>query len=117
MKEYEVFKFCDDINENVVFLKTTEDLYFLQEDIFNSINKEKNKNLNVLVDLFLRNGYSFNRYVLMMFNERGECKTFIINPREVSERIKNCIKNYIKLNANILYQSSLSEKEIEFIIK
>ena len=30
MKDYEIFKFENDINQNVAFIKTTEDLYFIK---------------------------------------------------------------------------------------
>ena len=44
MGEYEIFTFEEDINENVVFLNTTEDLYFLQDEIMENINiKNKQK--------------------------------------------------------------------------
>ena len=44
MGEYEIFTFEEDINENVVFLNTTEDLYFLQDEIMENINI-KNKQM------------------------------------------------------------------------
>ena len=56
MGEYEVFTFEDDVNENVVFLNTTEDLYFLQDEIIEDINNKNSQAKTVLVDLFLRNG-------------------------------------------------------------
>ena len=113
MGEYEIFEFEEDINEKVVFLNTTEDLYFLQDEI---MEKVSSKNKTVLVDLFLRNGFTFNRYVLLKMDSNNKFKSFIINPREVSEKIKKKLENYLKEHKELLYSSSLTQNEIEFII-
>lgn len=116
MGEYEIFTFEEDINENVVFLNTTEDLYFLQDEIMENINIKNKQNKTVLVDLLLRNGFTFNRYILLKFNKNKRCRSFIINPREVSEKIKMKIEEYLKNHNELLYSSSLSKREIDFII-
>lgn len=113
MGEYEIFTFEEDVNEFVVFLNTTEDLYFLQDEIMEKISS---KNKTVLVDLFLRNGFTFNRYVLLKIDSNNKFKSFIINPREVSEKIKKKVGNYLKEHSELLYSSSLSQNEIEFIV-
>ena len=116
MEEYEIFTFEEDNNENVVFLNTTEDLYFLQDEIMEDIHR-KNPNIKtVLVDMFLRNGFTFNRYILLKVDKNKKFRSFIINPREVSEKIKEKIEEYLKKHSDLLYTSSLSKKEIEFII-
>lgn len=116
MREYEIFIFEEDINENVVFLNTTEDLYFLQDEIMEDINNKDSQNKTILVDLFLRNGFTFNRYILLKLDKNNRYRSFIINPREVSERIKIKIEEYLRNHNELLYSSSLSKKEIEFII-
>lgn len=113
MGEYEIFTFEEDVNEFVVFLNTTEDLYFLQDEIMEKISS---KNKTVLVDLFLRNGFTFNRYILLKIDSNNKFKSFIINPREVSEKIKKKVENYLKEHSELLYSSSLSQNEIEFIV-
>lgn len=116
MREYEIFIFEEDVNENVVFLNTTEDLYFLQDEIMEDINNKDGQNKTILVDLFLRNGFTFNRYILLKLDKNNRYRSFIINPREVSERIKIKIEEYLRNHNELLYSSSLSKKEIEFII-
>ncbi len=116
MREYEIFIFEEDVNENVVFLNTTEDLYFLQDEIMEDINNKDSQNKTILVDLFLRNGFTFNRYILLKLDKNNRYRSFIINPREVSERIKIKIEEYLRNHNELLYSSSLSKKEIEFII-
>ena len=116
MKEYEIFTFEEDVNENVVFINTTEDLYFLQDEIMKDINSRNNHTQTVLVDLFLRNGFTFNRYIMLKSDKNNRYRSFIINPREVSEQVKARIREYLRNNNNLLYTSSLSKKEIEFIM-
>ena len=101
----------------MVFLNTTEDLYFLQDEIIEDINTKNNQIKTVLVDLFLRNGFTFNRYILLKFDKNKKCRSFIINPREVSENIKIKIEEYLKNYNELLYSSSLSKKEIDFVMQ
>ena len=81
MGEYEIFTFEEDINENVVFLNTTEDLYFLQDEIMENINIKNKQNKTVLVDLLLRNGFTFNRYILLKFYNKSK-RSFRKNKNE-----------------------------------
>ena len=67
MKDYEIFKFENDINQNVAFIKTTEDLYFIKDYIYDELSKVNGNEFEILVDLFLRNGFSFNRFVLLKY--------------------------------------------------
>lgn len=115
MQEYEVFNFDDDINEKVVFITSTEDLYYLQEDIFNNLSRINGEDFSILVDLFLRNGFSFNRFVSLNYRGKEHCWTYIVNPREVSEDIKSRIRNYLKTHNELLYNSSLTKSAINFV--
>lgn len=115
MKDIEVFIFPDDVFIDVVLPTTTEDAYFLYDDIYSIMSKKGNEKGSVLVDLFLRNGYSFNRYFLLSFNGKDKYKTNIINPRLVSDNIKNSIKSFLLEHPSILERSSLSKKTLEFM--
>lgn len=83
MKDYEIFKFENDINEIVVFVTNTEDFYYIQNDIYNELSKTNGKDFSILIDLFLRNGFSFNRFVSLTFEGKEKCSTYIVNPRDV----------------------------------
>lgn len=115
MEEYKIFEFDDDVNDKVVFITSTEDLYFLQDDIYNELSKTYGDNFTILVDLFLRNGFSFNRFVSLSYNGIEHCQSFIVNPREVSEGIKLKISNYLKMHSNLLGNSALSQSTVNFI--
>lgn len=115
MKEYEIFKFDDDINKDVVLITSTEDLYYLQENIYDELSKLNGENFSVLIDLFLRNGFSFNRFVSLHFKNKNNCKSLIVNPRDVSDDIKLEIRDYLKSNTSILEGSALTQKIINFV--
>ena len=115
MKDYEIFKFENDINEIVVFVTSTEDLYYIQNDIFDELSKTKGENFSILVDLFLRNGFSFNRFVCLTFKGKEQCFTYIVNPRDVSEEIKLRNRNYLMANRELLNNSALTKSTINFV--
>ena len=115
MEEYKIFEFDDDVNDKVVFITSTEDLYFLQDDIYNELSKTYGDNFTILVDLFLRNGFSFNRFVSLSYHGIELCQSFIVNPREVSEEIKSKIRNYLKTHSNLLNNSALTKNTINYI--
>ena len=117
MREYKIFSFNDDINKNVVLLTSTEDLYFLQDEIYDELSATNGENFTILVDLFLRNGFSFNRFVSLCFKGKNFCRTYIINPREVSDEIKIKIRNYLKSNEIIFEDSALSKNIVDFVMK
>ena len=117
MEEYILFKFNDDINKDVVLLTSTEDLYFLQDRIFEELSVNNGNNFTVLVDLFLRNGFSFNRFVSLYFKGKNCCKSNIVNPREVSDEIKTKIRVYLKSSETIFEDTALSKNTIDFVKK
>lgn len=115
MQDYQIFEFEDDVNEKLVFITSTEDLYYLQNDIYDELSKTNGENFTVLVDLFLRNGFSFNRFVSLQYKGKKHCCSLIVNPREVSEEIKLRIKSYLKTHVELLYNSSLAKSIIDFV--
>ncbi|WP_373000390.1 type II toxin-antitoxin system RnlB family antitoxin [Lutispora sp.] len=115
MQEYEIFEFDDDVNEKMVLITSTEDLYYLQNDIYDDISKTNGEKFTILVDLFLRNGFSFNRFVSLNYKGKDRCRSFIVNPREVSEEIKLRVRSYLKTNTELLNNSALTRSAINFV--
>ena len=103
------------LNLRMIYIKTTEDLYFIKDYIYDELSKVNGNEFEILVDLFLRNGFSFNRFVLLNYKGKEKCRTLIVNPTDVSEQIKMKIKEYLKNNENILQHSALSKETIEFV--
>lgn len=114
MENFKVFS-IDVFDKDVIFLNTIEDLYFLKAEIFESLSKKYGNNFKVIIDHFITNGFSFNRFSLLTFNGKEKSSSYIINPREVPEQIKNQILLYLKENLDILEESSLPISIKEFI--
>lgn len=114
MDNFKIFN-VDDFDKDVIFLNTIEDLYFVKDDIFQELSKRYGDNFKVIVDHFITNGFSFNRFSMLVFNGKNNTNSYIINPRDVPEQIKNQISSYLKANLDILEESSLPISIKEFI--
>lgn len=101
MKSFELFKLNE--YESYILLLSNDDIYFLYDKI-----KKEAKTEKILVDMFYRNGYSFNRFIELIFAEDNNVKTRILNPRCVSENIKGNTHDYFVQNKNLLSKSTLS---------
>lgn len=115
MRDYVIFKLEEEIN-NVILITSTEDLYYLSNDIYEELSKTNGVKFTVLIDLFLRNGFSFNRFVSLSYESKERYKSFIMNPREVSEEAKWTTKNYLKSHLEVLENSALAESTINFMV-
>lgn len=98
-----------------VLLTTTEDPYYLYNDLYECLSSNMGRSFSIIIDLFLRNGFTFNRFIELEFID-GKAKTRIINPREVAEEIKESTREYLKKNTNLLYDSALSQSTINFVL-
>ncbi len=115
MQEYKLFHFEDEQKDNIIFINSTDDLYELIKTIYEDLSKIYGTNFSIVVDLFLRNGFSFNRFVELKFYN-GNHKSYIINPSDISEKSKETIRAYLKSNTALLENSALSKKTIDFVL-
>lgn len=114
MENFKVFN-IDSFDKDVIFLNTIEDLYFLKDEIFEVLSKKYGNKFKVIVDHFITNGFSFNRFSILNFDGKDNSSSYIINPRDVPEQIKKQISSYLKENIEILEESSLPISIKEFI--
>ena len=117
MQSIEKFEFKEEPFKHVVLITTLEDPYYLQDEIYEVIANPETKEFSVLVDLFLRNGFSFNRYSLFTYDVNKSCKSTIINPRQVPDFIKRSVKIFLINKPDILNESALSKKTLDFVRK
>lgn len=114
MKEYVRFQIENEDNE-ILLLTTTDDLYYFIDEIYIELSKTLGKDFSVFVDMLLRNGFSFNRFVMLRFENENSWSSFIVNPRDISENLKCEVINYIRKHEELLNNSALSESAINFI--
>lgn len=115
MKEYEIFNLDENINNNFIFMNTVEDIYYFMEEIYDDLYKMNGKKFSVIIDLFLQNGFSFNRFIMVQFEDKNKYQSFIVNSQEIPDIIKRKINQYLKMHYELLEESALDRKTIEFV--
>jgi len=111
MKKIECFKINKHLN--YVLLVSNDDLYFLYDQIK---KKTKNGQDAIIVDMFYRNGFSFNRFIELNYSYENKVISRIINPREVSEEIKINTNVYFNNHFDLLDKSTLSKSIKNFVL-
>lgn len=114
MKDFVILKTNDNIRPYVCFMNTVEDVYYYLDDIKKDVSKLGVK--KILIDLFLSNGYSFNRFFELQISG-NEDKTLLINPRDVNDYVNQTINDYLYKNKHLLENSALSQSLIQIVIK
>lgn len=113
--EYSVLTTSDDYCRSYIIINGVDDVYYLQEQIYDEISKEKGEQFTILVDLILKNGFSFNRFITLNYKSKNNCRVLVNNPREISENVKSTSVKYLNKNQELLENSSLSARVIKFI--
>ncbi len=116
LKSYSIIKNQTKQGPWFIFINSTEDLYYLQSEIYDDISKSLGNKFTVIVDLLLRNGISFNRFIEITFEGDRKVRSTILNPREVSEEIKKETREYIKKHPELLAESTLTQSTINFLV-
>lgn len=112
MKNYVILNNNNSINEYICFMNTVEDVEYSLDEITKDM-----KDLGctrIIIDLFLTNGYSFNRF--FEFNSTTNDLS-IVNPRNIDNDIYTNINIYLKNNIQLLENSALSLAMKEIIAK
>lgn len=116
MSNFELFKVDNEIINKYILITTTEDIYYLYDEIYGVLSKDMGTaHFKITVDLFLRNGFTFNRFLVLEFMD-GKVKSLVLNPREVPEILKENTKSFLRSNNFILRESALSKSAIDFIL-
>ena len=113
MEDLKIFK----LNyENYLLFLADEDIYFYYEKIYEQLSSMLGKTFSITVDMFLRNGFTFNRFIELIFDEKGKSKSKIINPRDVSDELKENTKQFLRTNVAYLEDSPISNNVKKFVL-
>ncbi len=115
MKEYKIFS-LEEENRDLVLLTSVDDPYFILDDIYNELKSIRGTSFSIVLDLLLRNGYSFNRFSLINYDSQGKHDSKIINTRDISELAKSQVRKYLMSNKVYLDESALSDRIKNFIL-
>lgn len=115
MESFKILQINNENDERYILSTTVEDVYFAFDEIFDALSKTLGKNFSVIVDMLLRNGFTFNRFIQLDFWET-QVASHILNPREVPEVVKTTTKLYLKDHKELLEDCALSTRAKEFIL-
>lgn len=102
MKDFIILK-NDSAREYVCFINNVEDVEYYLDDISEEVKALGQT--KIIIDLFLTNGYSYNRF--FEFNSITK-ELLLINPRNINNDIYKNINVYLKNNIQLLENSALS---------
>lgn len=112
MKDFIILKNDNSPIKYICFMNTVEDVEYCLEDVKNEMAKLGQT--KILIDLFLSNGYSYNRF--FEFNLLTQDLS-LVNPRNIDITTYNTINIYLKNNLEILDNSALSLSLQNIIVK
>ena len=115
MEAFKILQINNERDEKYILSTTVEDIYFAFDEIFDTLSKTLGKNFSITVDMLLRNGFTFNRFIQLDFLE-ARVSPHILNPREVPEIVKTTTKQYLKEHKDLLESCALSTRAKEFIL-
>lgn len=102
MKDFVILN-NDSSKEPVCFVNNVEDVEYYLDDISKEIKALGET--KIIIDLFLTNGYSYNRF--FEFNSKTK-ELLLINPRNIDNDTYKSINLYLKKNIQLLENSALS---------
>lgn len=102
MKDFVILK-NESSQEYICFINNVEDVEYFLEDISKEIRTLGRT--KIIIDLFLTNGYSYNRF--FEFNIITN-ELLLINPRNIDNEIYKTVAMYLKNNIQLLENSALS---------
>lgn len=112
MEDFIILKNNNSPIKYICFMNTIEDIEYCLEDIKNEMAKLGQT--KILIDLFLSNGYSYNRF--FEFNLLTQDLS-LVNPRNVDIITYNTINIYLRNNIEVLDNSALSLSLKSIIMK
>lgn len=115
MKNYKIITY-DENSKVIIFINNLDDIYYMYEEIYSEFSKKYGKEFSIIIDLFLRNGFSFNRFAMLNFKDETTVDSVIINPGDISEESKRDIRDYLKNNLQLLENSCLTKSMKDFVI-
>ena len=101
MKDFVILK-NESSQEYICFINNVEDVEYFLEDISKEIRTLGRT--KIIIDLFLTNGYSYNRF--FEFNIITN-ELLLINPRNIDNEIYKTVAMYLKNNIQLLENSAL----------
>ncbi len=115
MKNYVIF---DDVRDQLIkayiLVTSIDDIYFVIDDILTELSKTHGSIFSIIIDHFITNGFSFNRFSRIDYSN-GSIKKSLVTSRDINDFYDKNFVEFILNHKNILDESSLSKRTIDII--
>ena len=115
MKNYVLIDNVKDQTINTFLLITSvDDFYYDLDQVLSELSVVYGPEFTIVLDHFITNGFSFNRFVRIDYNNEKYKKTLITNS-EINDFYDNKFIEYLRKHKDFLNESSLSKRTISII--
>jgi len=104
----------DQVINSFLLVTSVDDFYYELDQVMSELSETYGPEFSIVVDHFITNGFSFNRFVRIDYNNKKYKKTFITSS-EVNDYYDNKFIEYLRKNKEFLSDSSLSKRTISII--
>lgn len=115
MKNYVIF---DNLSNQpikaYILLTTVDDIYYEIDNILNELSKTYGSIYSIIIDHFITNGFSFNRFSRIDYLN-GSFKKSLVTNTEINDVYEKKFIDYILTHKKFLNDSSLSKRVIAII--
>lgn len=104
----------DQIINTFLLITSVDDFYYDLDQVLSELSAVYGQEFSIVLDHFITNGFSFNRFVRIDYNNEKYKKT-LITSSEINDTYDNKFIEYLRKHKNFLNESSLSKRTISII--
>lgn len=115
MKNYVLIENAkDQIINTFLLITSVDDFYYDLDQVLSELSAFYGPEFTIVIDHFITNGFSFNRFVRIDYNNEKYKKTLITNS-EINDFYDSKFIEYLRKHKDFLNESSLSKRTISII--
>jgi len=104
----------DQIINTFLLITSVDDFYYDLDQALSELSAVYGPEFSIVLDHFITNGFSFNRFVRIDYNNDKYKKT-LITSSEINDFYDNKFIEYLRKHKDFLNESSLSKRTISII--
>lgn len=104
----------DQIINTFLLITSVDDFYYDLDQVLSELSAVYGPEFTIVLDHFITNGFSFNRFVRIDYNNEKYKKT-LITSSEINDFYDNKFIEYLRKHKDFLNESSLSKRTISII--
>ncbi len=104
----------DQIINTFLLITSVDDFYYDLDQVLSELSAVYGPEFTIILDHFITNGFSFNRFVRIDYSNKKYKKTLITNS-EINDFYDKKFIEYLRKHKDFLNESSLSKRTISII--